>query len=387
VQRRRVSRLEGMLPIGVDRVGGAADAADDPEVLRLENLDTDIPPLPAAIAATRRAAARDAANSYLPFAGHARLRRAAASHVARVTGIEVDWSTQCLISAGGLNGILNVLLALVESGDEVVLTDPTYIGLINRVRLAGAIPRFAALGATPTGWQLDHDSLRAALSDRTRAMLLMSPSMPGGCVFHRDDWRLIAELCIERDLWLIDDAAMERILFDGLPLIHPASFPGMRERTVVVGSASKELRMIGWRVGWIVAPPAIADDIALIGISNVVCPVGIAQDAVAIALEAGDANVAIATAELQARRDLMIAELEGLPVIPPQGGWSLLLDSAALGRDAGEASTLLLERAKVAATAMTGWGEQASRYVRFVFANEPVKRLRGLGERVRRAFA
>jgi N-succinyldiaminopimelate aminotransferase len=376
-----------MLPIGVDAVGDAADAAGDPEVLRLENLDTDIPPLPAAIAATRRAAARDAANSYLPFAGHVRLRRAVATHVARLAGIKVDWSTECVISAGGLNGILNVLLAVVEPGDEVVLTDPTYIGLINRVRLAGALPRFANLRATPNGWQLDHDSLRAALTDRSRAMLLMSPSMPSGCVFHREDWRLISELCIERDLWLIDDAAMERILFDGLSLIHPASFPGMRERTVVVGSASKELRMIGWRVGWIVAPPAIADDIALVGISNVVCQVGIAQDAVAIALEAGDANVAIATAELQARRDLMMAELEGLPVIPPQGGWSLLLDSAALGRDATEASTLLLERAKVAATAMTGWGEQASRYVRFVFANEPVERLRGLGERVRRAFA
>lgn len=387
MQRRRVSRLERMLPIGVDRVGDAADAAGDPEVLRLENLDTDIPPLPATIAATRRAAARDAANSYLPFAGHVRLRRAVATHVARLASVEVDWSTQCLISAGGLNGILNVLLALVEPGDEVVLTDPTYIGLINRVRLAGAIPRFATLRATPKGWLLDHNSLREALTDRSRAMLLMSPSMPSGCVFHRDDWRLIAELCIERDLWLIDDAAMERILFDGLPLIHPASFPGMRDRTVVVGSASKELRMIGWRVGWIVAPPAIADDIALVGISNVVCQVGIAQDAVAIALEAGDANVAAATAELQARRDAMMEELQGLPFIPPHGGWSLLLDAAALGRDAEEASVLLLDRVKVAATPMTGWGEQASRYVRFVYANEPVERMRGLGERVRLAFA
>jgi aspartate/methionine/tyrosine aminotransferase len=387
VQRRRVSRLESMLPIGVDRVGDIADAAADPEVLRLENLDTDIPPLPAAIAATRRAAARDAANSYLPFAGYVRLRRAVATHVAHLAGVDVDWSTQCLISAGGLNGILNVLLAMVEPGDEVVLTDPTYIGLINRVRLAGAIPRFATLRPTPSGWQLDHDSLRAALTDRSRAMLLMSPSMPSGCVFDREDWRLVAELCIERDLWLIDDAAMERILFDDRPLIHPASFPGMPERTIIVGSASKELRMIGWRVGWVVAPPSLANDIALVGISNVVCQVGIAQDAVAIALEAGDANVATATAELQARRDAMMAELEDLPVIPPHGGWSMLLDAATLGRDAEEASMLLLDRAKVAATPMTGWGERAARYVRFVYANEPAERLRGLGERVRRAFA
>ena len=98
-------------------------------------------PLAAALDATRAAVDDDAANSYLPFPGHARLRAAAAAHVSRLSGVESDWERQCLVSAGGLNGILNALLAIVEPGDEVVLTDPIYIGLTNRVRLTGATPR------------------------------------------------------------------------------------------------------------------------------------------------------------------------------------------------------------------------------------------------------
>jgi aspartate/methionine/tyrosine aminotransferase len=154
-----------------------------------------------------------------------------------------------------------------------------------------------------------------------------------------------------------------------------------------VGSASKELRMIGWRVGWVVAPPAIVDDIGLVGISNVVCQVGIAQEAVAAALQAGDAVVAPAVAEWERRRDVILRELAGLPVIPPHGGWSMLLDVAALGFDGVTASDRLFRLGKVAATPMINWGgEDAARYVRFVYANEPAERLAGLGERVRRAL-
>ena len=144
--------------------------------------------------------------------------------------------------------------------------------------------------------------------------------------------------------------------------------------------------MIGWRVGWVVAPPELADDIGLVGISNVVCQVGIAQVAAAKALAVGDGDVAEATATWEARRDTVLRELAGLPAIPPHGGWSLLLDAEALGHDAATACELLFDAGRIAATPMTGWGESASRYVRFVFANEPEERLRGLGERVRAAL-
>jgi aspartate/methionine/tyrosine aminotransferase len=396
-----VSRLRHVPGIGVDRMGDAADAANDPELLRLENLDTDLRPPDVALEATRRAIDDDRANSYLPFPGHAALREAAAAHVSRIAGVPYDWRRSCLITAGGLNGILNVLLAILEPGEEVVLPAPVYAGLLNRVRVAGGEPRLARLVPGPDGWTLDPDSLRAAITPRTRALLLMSPSMPTGCVLTRADWQAAAALCREHDLWLIDDTAMERILYAGAPVssysrtpIHPAGLEGMAERTITVGSASKELRMIGWRVGWVVAPPsparrsqAIVDDIGLVGISNVVCQVGIAQEAVAAALRAGDAVVAPAVAEWERRRDVILRELAGLPVIPPHGGWSMLLDVAAMGVDSVTASDLLFRLGKLAATPMVNWGgEDADRYVRFVFANEPAERLVGLGERVRRAL-
>jgi aspartate/methionine/tyrosine aminotransferase len=375
-----------MPEIGVDRMGDAADAANDPELLRLENLDTDVRPPDAALAATRAAVDDDAANSYLPFPGHSGLRRAAAAHVSGLAGLEYDWRASCVIAAGGLNGILNVLLAILEPGDEVVLAEPVYVGLLNRVRLAGGVPRLARLVPEAGGWRLDLDSLRAAVTPRTRAILAVSPSMPTGAVHDRHEWEAIADLCRERDLWLVDDAAFERLLFDGREPLHPASLDGMAERTIVVGSASKELRMIGWRVGWVVGPPAIVEDVGLVGISNVVCQVGIAQAAVEAALR-GDDGVAAFAAELERRRDLIQLELDGLPVLAPHGGWSLLLDTGALGVTGAEASARLFEHGRIAATPMENWGgEDTARYLRFVFANEPLERLEGLGERVRRAL-
>jgi N-succinyldiaminopimelate aminotransferase len=384
----RPARLAGMTGIGVDRVGDLADAAGGADVLRLENLDTDLPPHPAAVEATRQAIVDDASNSYLPFVGQTRLRRVVAAHVARLSGVACDGERNVIISAGGLSGILNVLLAIIDTGDEVVLTDPTYVGLINRVRLAGGVPRLVPFVMDRGGWTLDHDALRRIVGDRTRAFLLMSPSMPSGGVLTREDWMAVADIVRERALWLVHDTAMQRILFDGATVIDPAGLPGMAERTITVGSASKELRLIGWRVGWIVAPERLVPDIGLVSMGNVVVPVGIAQTAAAVALEAGDADVARATAIWEARRDVILRELEGLPVIRPDGGWSLLIDGRGLGLTGAQMSRRLFEVARIAATPMDGWGEvNGASLLRLVFANEPVERLHGIGDRVRRAWS
>ena len=383
--RQRPSRLEHLTGIGVDRMGSIADATGE-DFLRLENLDVDIPPDGAAVRRTQRAAGMDADNSYLPFVGQRRLRDVAAAHVSRISGVAYSSERNCVISAGGLSGILNVLLATIEVGDEVILTDPTYVGLINRVRLAGGVPRFAPLRFAPGGrWTLDRDTLARAPGEKTRAMLLMSPSMPSGTWFDAEDWRLIADLCVAHDLLLILDTAMERLVFDGRPVIHPAALPGMARRTITIGSSAKELRMIGWRVGWIVGPEELMPDIAAVSLANVVVPVGIAQDAVATALESSYRSIGGYVAELEARRDTVMRQLEGLPFGAPDGGWSLLLRVSDFGMDGETMSARLLEHG-VCATAMTGWGEtHAAQYIRFVFANEPARRLELLGARVREA--
>jgi N-succinyldiaminopimelate aminotransferase len=385
-QRTRPRRLEHLHGIGVDRMGAIGDSSSR-DLLRLENLDTDIPPDAEAIARTREAIGRDDSNSYLPFLGQTRLREAAARHVSNLSGRPYSGDRNCIVTAGGLSGILNVLLATVDVGDEVILTDPTYVGLTNRVRLAGGLPTQVPFVFNPGGtWRLDRPRLQDAVGSKTTAMLLMSPSMPSGGYLDEDDWRLIADLCRRHDLVLILDAAMERLVFDRRPIHHPASLPGMAERTIIVGSSAKELRMIGWRVGWIVAPEPLIRDLAAVSLANVVTPVGLAQEAVATALERSETTIGEYVDELQARRDAVLDQLRDLPVAVPAGGWSLLLRVDDFGLNGDTMSERLL-RHGVCATSMRGWGvEHGEQYVRFVYSNEPVERLRLLGDRVRAAL-
>jgi aspartate/methionine/tyrosine aminotransferase len=373
---RRPRRLHAIPGIGVDKVGDAADALGDPELLRLENLDTDFPPPAVAVEATRAAAGRDDSNSYLPFQGHRSLRAAAAAHVGRVDGRTYDADTQCVSVAGGLNGVLNVLLATVEAGQEVVICDPIYAGLVNRIHLVGGVPRFVRSTATTHGWSTEPADLAAAIGPNTAAVLTMSPSMPTGACMGEAHWSAIAAAVNEHDVWVVHDAAMERLRFDGHPA-SPAAHPHLEHRTITVGSASKELRMIGWRVGWVVGPEAILRDVSLVGMANVVCQVGIAQQAVADVLSHPDleADIGAFAAELRHRRDVVVEQLADYPCVRPDGGWSLLVDTDPLDLTPGEVAARLFERAKVAATPMNGWGPSGHHYLRVVFSNEPVERL------------
>jgi aspartate/methionine/tyrosine aminotransferase len=211
--------------------------------------------------------------------------------------------------------------------------------------------------------------------------------MPSGAVFDSGEWQALVDFCRRADCWLINDSAMERILFDGREVIHPASFAGMRNRVITVGSASKEYRMIGWRVGWIVGPAGILADVARVSISNVVCQTGIGMGAVAIAINSADDGIAECTMKLQARRDLLMAELAEFRPVLPHGGWSLLIDVSPLGLDGAAASRQLIEKARIAATPMVNWGStNAAKYLRLVFSNEPRERLEGIGRKFRDAL-
>ena len=376
-------RLESIVGFHIDKV--AAAAGDDPDILRLENLDTDVPPPTEAIEATRAAIGTDEANSWLPFSGRDDLKRAVVEHVARRGGPRYD-ATNIVITCGEGDAILDALYCLTNPGDEVLLTDPTYAGMVNRVRLVGARPRFVPLSPATGRWRLDIDSLGASTTERTRAVFINNASFPTGWVVSPEEWDAVASTCRERDLWLLYWAGFEGVLFDGLEVIHPASLDGMRDRTVTIGAVSLEQRMIGWRVGWIVAPEDIADRAATVHSYNGLVASGFAQIGACAALDAPDDGLHAANAEWQRRRDEMLSQLDGLPVVAPSGAWSMLLDVAALGVDPMDASARLLEY-KVAATPMVGWGDQvAARHVRFVFSNESVERLRLLGDRVRGAL-
>ncbi len=381
---KRAARMQAVRGFGIDRVAAAAETAAPAEqpVLRLENLDTNLPIPPEAVPATVAGLQTPQANSWLPFTGDLELRAAISDFTAVRTGHRYDPEQEVVITSGGMEGLLDVVLALVDPGDEVLVTDPTYAGIVNRIRLAGGLPRFAPFRVQEGEWRLDRDAMLAAIGERTAAFLLMSPSMPSGGWLDEDDWQLVCDLCRQRDLALIYDAAMERLLFDGRALIHPLSFEGMGERTVVVGSLSKEHRMIGWRVGWVCGPATTVEDVGWVHVYNTTMPTAIARAAGTAVLRGDQGHVQECVDELQRRRDCIIEGLSEWPFIRPAGGWSLLLDVGALGFTPEEASRLLLE-AGIAATGMTGWGDTvAARHVRFVFSAESIDRLGTLPERL-----
>jgi aspartate/methionine/tyrosine aminotransferase len=381
VSARRLVEIPGF---NIDRV--AAAAGDDPDVLRLENLDTDVPPPPEAIEATRAAIGEDDANSWLPFTGRDDLKDAVAAFIERRGGPRYDGRREIVITCGEGDAMLDALFCLTDPGDEVILTDPTYAGMLNRVRLVGAVPRLVPLHLEDGAWRLDLEALGAAVADRTRVVFVNNASFPSGWVASDEEWEAIASLCREWDLWLLYWGGFEGVLYDGRSVRHPAALEGMRDRTVTVGGPTLEQRMIAWRIGWVVAPGELVNDVSRVHIYNGLVASGFNQIGTRVALELEDDGLGAANAEWQRRRDETLRQLDGLPAVPPAGSWSLLLDVAGLGLDCMEVSERLLER-KVAATPMRGWGgEVADRHVRFVFSNEPVERLATLGERVRDAL-
>ena len=378
-------RLDGIPGFGIDRV--VAAAGSDPEVLRLENYDTDVRPHPDAVEATRAALGRDDANSYLPFSGLDETKEAVAELIARRGGARYDPYGEVVITNGDGSAALNALLVLTDPGDEVVLTDPTYAGMLQRVRLVGAVPRLVPLHGDSGGWRLDLDALARAVSERTRVLFVMNPAIPSGWLANDEEWATMTGICRERGIALLYWMLWEAVVFGDRPVVVPSGLHGMRDLTVTAGAVSLEQRLIGWRVGWTVSGAELAPALGLVHIYNGIVTSGFAQIGAAAALRAGDDDVRAAVAEWERRHEELVRQCDGLPLVPAHGGWSALLDAEACGVGAVELSRRLLDQ-KVAATPMTeAWGGPvASRYLRIVFSNEPVERLALLGERLRAAL-
>src|SRR2546421_3965547 len=172
---RRLAQIPGF---NIDRV--AAAAGTDPDILRMENLDTDIPPPEAAMEANRAAIGEDEANSWLPFTGRDDLKDAVAAYIERRGGPHYDGRREIVITCGEGDAMLDALFCLTDPGDEVIVTDPTYAGMINRVRLVGAVPRLVPLRVVDGEWRLDLDALSSAVTARTRAVFVNNPPLLTG---------------------------------------------------------------------------------------------------------------------------------------------------------------------------------------------------------------
>ena len=282
---------------------------------------------PAELLADAVDAIRTGHNQYPPGPGIPALRAAVARHQRQQYGLDWDSDTEVFVTAGATEAIAASVLALAEPGSEVVVFEPYYDSYTACVALAGATHRTVTLRPGPDGrWHFDPAELSAAVTPRTRVLLLNTPHNPTGKVFTREELQAVADIAVARDLIVISDEVYEHLTFDGVTHVPIATLPGMRERTVTIGSAGKTFSVTGWKIGWISAPaPLVA---AVRTVKQFLTYVNGApfQPAVARALDAG--RWSGLAAQLQAQRDLLcsgLAEL-GYDVIAPQATYFATVD-------------------------------------------------------------
>lgn len=202
----------------------------------------------------------DGPNQYPPMMGLPELRQAVAAANARFYGIEVDWQQEVMVTSGATEALTDVLMALIEPGDEVVLIEPLYDCYLPIVRRAGGVPRLVQIN--PPDWRLDRDRLAAAFSDRTKLILLNNPHNPAAKRFDAGELQAIADLVVAHDCYAVCDEVYEHLVFDGARHVPLMTLPGMRERTVRIGSAGKTFALTGWKVGYVTAHPSLMQPIA-----------------------------------------------------------------------------------------------------------------------------
>ncbi|HZG78806.1 MAG TPA: aminotransferase class I/II-fold pyridoxal phosphate-dependent enzyme, partial [Paenibacillus sp.] len=231
-------------------------------------------PTPAHIVAAAAEAARTGKTVYTPNAGLPELRDAAAAFVRTKYGLDYRGADETLVTVGASQAIDMALRTILEPGVEVVLPGPVYPGYEPLIRLCGAVPVY--VDVTDSGFKLTAEKLEPALTERTRCVILASPSNPTGAAMSVDELAALAELLSRRDLFVISDEIYSELVYDR-PHVSVASFPGMRERTIVVNGLSKSHSMTGWRIGFTFAPAAITQHMVKVLQYNVTCAASVSQ--------------------------------------------------------------------------------------------------------------
>lgn len=353
---------------------------------RLENADTNIPPASNVIRATRKAVGVDRYSSYLPLHGLPEMRKAVSDRYSSDIDLRYDPDSEIVITSGAGEAMLDSLLALVDPGDKVLLTNPTYSGMAQRVKVAGAMQSFTNLNEE-NGWHLDVEDFRKA-AEGCRIFFLGSPAMPTGVVFDGQETELIAETAKKNDAIALFNASFDKVVFDKNKVTNPATLDGMRDRTVVIGSVSKNYNMMGWRIGWAAGPERLIKPIENVHIFNGIMPSGINEAGAAAALSGPQGWVKKSVSVYQKRRDLMVRELsqiKGFKIVSPEGGYFFLANIKDLGVKSSEFCVKLLEEKNVATTPMVAWGADdfGAEHVRFIFTNENETRLKKAASLVR----
>lgn len=270
-------------------------------------------------------------NQYPPARGIPALRKAIVDHSHRHYGLTYDAETEVTVAAGATEALASVFLAFVDPGDEVIALEPFYDSYSASVEMAGG--HMVGVGVFGPHFVLDLDELRAAVSPRTKMILVNSPHNPTGAVLDRTELAAIAALAIEHDLLVVCDEVYEHLLFDEVEHLPLASFPGMRERTIRISSAGKTFSATGWKIGWALGPAQLITEVVAVKQFLTFASGAPFQPAVARALNDGDTWVAAAREELQSKRDRLATGLRSVGLAPalPKGTYFMTTDVRPLG--------------------------------------------------------
>ncbi|WP_419905775.1 aminotransferase [Kiloniella sp.] len=325
----------------------------------------------------------DGPNQYPSMMGIPELRQAIAEHDKRFYGIHLDWKTEVMVTSGATEALSNCLLGLIEPGDEVVVLEPFYDCYLPLIKRAGGIPVVVKMSAPD--WKLPIEELNEALHHETKLILINSPMNPTGKAFHWDELEALAELCLRYDVYAVCDEVYEHQLYDGRKHYPLITLPGMRDRTVRIGSAGKSFALTGWKVGYICAAPELLAPISKAHQFTTFTTPPNLQKAVAAGLRKDQSYFDGLTSELQEKRDYLSKGLAdiGFEVLHSDGTFFVTADISSLykGRDE-EFCRYITTEAKVAAVPISVFydAEGPTNLVRFCFS----KRMEVLEEALRR---
>jgi len=339
------------------------------DIIHLEIGQPDVPTF-ANVAQAGIQAIKDGHTTYNPPAGIPALRQVIAEDAGRRRGIEIHPS-QVIVGPGTKPILFFPTLALVRPGDEVLYPDPGFPTYAAVIDVAGGVPVPVPV-REETDFAFDLDAFDRLVSDRTRLVILNSPSNPTGGVLSWPVLEHIAAAARKHDFWVLSDEIYSRLVFDGLTAPSIAALPGMRERTIICDGFSKTYAMTGWRLGYGIMPEALAEHMNLLLTHSVGCTATFTQYAGIEALTGPQAPVEAVVAEYQRRRDVLVTGLNAIPGVQcrmPRGAFYTFPNVTAFGRTVDWLAGYLLDEAGVAVLPGTAFGAGGEGYLRLCFAN------------------
>ena len=339
------------------------------------NLGQGFPDLdgPEAVRAVAARALMDGPNQYPLMRGVPDLRRALSAHAGKFYGLDYDAESEVLVTSGATEALADAIFGLVARGDEILLIEPHYDAYRPLAEAAGAVVKTMTL--TPPGWRLTAEALAAAITPRTRAVLMNTPVNPIGRVFDEGEMRALAAAVEKSNAVVICDEVYEHLTFDGRKHIPLATLPGMRERVVRIGSAGKIFSLTGWKVGWVMGPKALIDVVANVHQFVTFTTPPAQQLGVAHGLEQEMDFPLALTARLQDNRDLLARDLTelGFGVLPAEGTYFLTARIDGLTNENDRAfCERMVREGGVAAIPLSAFfpGGGPEVYVRFAFCKQ-----------------